>query len=186
MKTKKSQVSELRSSTLRVSRAHFFYVLVSAVIVMMYDSWKLIPYEQSLQRWTIVVVMMFVSTGLWYASRYLTSNDKYYKGVLMAIIALDIFVAAFAVYIGRGMASRGVLLFAIPITISALISRPAIFATAGFSLAAYWFAALRYFFLNPSEGYRIELYGDLMFYGSCFFILAAILYIVRSRNKVVD
>jgi hypothetical protein len=188
MKTKKQkkEVSELRSSTLRVARAHFFYVLIYAAVVMMYDSWKLIPYEQSLQRWTVVVFMMFIGTGVWYASRYKTKNNNYYKAILMAIIALDIFVAAFSVYVGRGMASRGVALFAIPIVISALISRPAIFATAAFSVTAYWFAALRYFFLHPSEGYRIELYADLIFYSACFFIMAGMLYIVRTRSKIVD
>lgn len=185
-KTLKPIVSELRSSTLRIARAHFFYVLIFAIFVLMYDAWKLVTYDASLQRWTVSVAMMFISTAVWYAARNKVENDSYYKVILMVLVALDIFVAGFTVYVGRGMASRGVALFAIPIIISALISRPAIFAAAAFSLSTYWFAAIKYFNTFPSEGYRVELYADLSFYGASFFILAALLYILRTRHKFSD
>ncbi len=187
MKIKKQKFSHLRSRTIRVARAHFLYVLIFAITIMLYDSWRLIAYEQTLQRWTLVVVMMFISTAAWYASRYQTQNDKYYKVILMVLIVLDIFVASYTVYLERGMASSSVILYSVPIIISALISRAAIFATAGFCLAAYSLALFKYFYLEPAgEGIRVQLYGSLFLYGSSFFILAAILYIVRTRDKIVD
>ena len=187
MKAKTKNTSELRSRTLRVARAHFFYILAFAITIMLYDAWRLIAYEQSLTRWTVVVLMMFLGTGTWYAARHQSTNDIYYKAILMTIVALDIFVASFTVYVERGMASSSVMLFSIPIAISALISRSAIFATAGFSLAAYALALFKYFYMEPGgEGIRVQLYGNLFFYGSTFFVLAAVLYIIRSRNKIVD
>jgi hypothetical protein len=80
------------------------------------------------------------------------------------------------------MASRGVALFALPIVVSAItLSRSAIFATASLSVGAYSYAAIKYFTDNPSEGYKVELYGDVLFYSASFFILAAVLWaLVRS------
>ncbi|MFO0920481.1 MAG: hypothetical protein U0451_02305 [Candidatus Saccharimonadales bacterium] len=186
-KTKNIQVSEARSSTLRVARAHFLYILVLATTVMLYDAWRLTAYEQSLSRWMSVVLMMFVGTATWYAARYKTAQDKYYQAILFTIIALDIFFAAYTVYLERGMSSSSVILFAVPLVISALISRSSIFATAAFCLTAYALAILKYFYIEPAgEGIRVQLYGSLFLYGSCFFVLAALLYIVSSKNKYTD
>ncbi len=185
-KFKLPKTSTLRSPVLRTTRAHFFYVLIFSAFVLQIDAWKLITPEASLQRWTMAIIMLVVTTTCWYAARQRKSTESYYQAIMFGLIALDIYVAGFLVFAGRGMASRGVALFAIPIVLSAIISRPAIFATAAFSLAAYWFAAIKYFNLYPSEGYRIELYADLSFYGAAFFVLAALLYIIRSRDKIVD
>jgi Na+/proline symporter len=51
-------------------------------------------------------------------------------------------------------------------------------AAAAYSLTAVW-----YYVANPSEGYRIELYGEVGFYSALFFIVAALLWdIMRSKN----
>ncbi|MCA9333245.1 hypothetical protein KDA00_05235 [Candidatus Saccharibacteria bacterium] len=183
---KKTKVSSLRPSVLRVTRAHYFYVLAFAVFVLQYDAWKLVTYDAALQRWTVVIAMFVGTTICWFAARRKEHSNMYYQAILSGLIVLDIYVAAFSIYTGRGMASRGVALFAIPIILSSLISRSSIFATAAFSSAAYWYSAIRYFNLHPSEGYRVELYADLTFYSACFFIFAALLYIVTTKSKNTD
>lgn len=185
-KQKPPQVSSFRPSILRLTRVHFFYVLAYAAFILEYDAWKIITPQALSQRWTMATVMLIVTTICWYLARNRVSSDSYYKSIAFALISLDIFVAGFSVFSQRGMASRAVALFAIPIIISALISRTAIFATAALSVAAYTYAAVHYFALNPSEGYKVELYGDLTFYSAIFFILAALLWVVISRSKPTD
>ncbi len=181
-KSKQPKTSPLRSPVLRATKVHFFYVLAVVVFIIEYDAWKLITHEALLQRWTMACFMLVVVTTCWYAARQQTTNDNYYKFIAGALIGLDILVASFSVYTQRGMSSRAVVLFAIPLIMAAIISRAAIFATAAFSVAAYSFAAVRYFALNPSEGYKIELYGDLTFYSAIFFILAALLWVFISKH----
>jgi hypothetical protein len=175
-----------RSFTIRLTRVHFFYVAAYAGVVLLYDAWKLITYQSLLERWTMAVILLVVTTACWYAARQKVNSAAYYKYIVSTLILLDIYVAAFSVYTQRGMASRAVALFAIPIVISALVGRSALFATAAFSVAAYSFAAVRYFALNPSEGYKVELYGDLAFYSALFFVLAGLLWVVISRDKKTE
>lgn len=184
-KIKKSEkISEpSRSFTIRLTRVHFFYVIAYAGVVLLYDAWRLITHESLLERWTMTVIMLVVTTTCWYAARQRVNSVAYYKYIVSTLILLDIYVAAFSVYTQRGMASRAVTLFAIPIVISSLIGRSALFATAAFSVAAYSFAAVRYFALHPSEGYKVELYGDLAFYSALFFVLAGLLWVVISKEK---
>jgi len=76
----------------------------------------------------------------------------------------------------RGMASRAVLLFCLPIAMSAALrSKTALYGTAAVSAMAYSLAAIKYFMDYPSEGYKVELYGDVLFYSALFFVLAAML-----------
>lgn len=184
VKNRTPPASTLRNPVLRATKVHFFYVLAYAVFVLEYDAWKLITPEALLDRWSMVTVMLVVTTLCWYAARQKITNSNYYRAILSVIIILDIYVAAFTVFQGRGMASRGVALFAIPIITAALVSRAAIFATAALSVAGYSFAAVRYFALYPSEGYKVELYGDLSFYSASFFIFSALLWIIISKSNL--
>ncbi len=185
-KSTKSSVSTLRAPIVRITRAHFFYVAAYTAFVLEYDAWKLITPDSLLQRWTIATIMLVVTTICWYAARNKVKNDQYYAAIAWVLIILDLYVAGFSVFSQRGMASRGVALFAVPIIIATLVSRAALFATAALATAVYTFAAVRYFALHPSEGYKVELYGDLTFYSAIFFVLAAFLWIVVSRTKKPD
>lgn len=169
----------LQTNSVRVARMHFVYVAVFATSIIAYDAWKLITTQSLMERWTLAVTMLVLTTTLWFIARNTVFRANVYQLIIFAFIALDTVVAAYAVYFGRGMASRGVVLFAIPIAVSTvLLSRSALYATAAIAAAAYSYAALKYFTDNPSEGYKVELYGDLFFYSACFFILASLLWIV--------
>jgi hypothetical protein len=180
--TAKKQMGWLQTNTVRVARLHFVFVFLYAASVIAYDAWKLITTEALLERWTVAVIMLVVTTVVWFIARNTTLSATAYRGLLYALIVMDIVTASYSVYSGRGMASRGVALFALPIVVSAItLSRSAIFATASLSVGAYSYAAIKYFTDNPSEGYKVELYGDVLFYSASFFILAAVLWaLVRS------
>jgi hypothetical protein len=181
-KQTRKQMSWLQTNTVRISRFHFVFVFIYAASVIAYDAWKLITAQALLERWTVAVLMLVVTTVVWFIARNTTLSLGVYRSLLYALIVMDIVVAGYSVYSGRGMASRGVALFALPIIVSAItLSRSAIFATASLSVGVYSYAAIKYFTDHPSEGYKVELYGDLFFYGACFFILAAMLWtLVRS------
>ncbi len=175
----KQQMGWLQTNTVRIARLHFVYVAVFMISIIAYDAWKLITTQSLMERWTVAVVMLVMTTALWFIARNTALKANIYQFVVLAFIAMDILVAAYAVYFGRGMASRGVALFAIPIVVSTvLLSRSALYATAALSAAGYSYAAIKYFTNYPSEGYKVELYGDLFFYGASFFILASLLWVV--------
>jgi heme/copper-type cytochrome/quinol oxidase subunit 4 len=94
-------------------------------------------------------------------------------------------MASFNVYVQRGMASRAVALYAIPLVVSTvLMSRAALLTTAALCVAAYTTTAVSYFVLNFNEGYKIELYGEITSYSVYFVILAALLWVsIRHKPK---
>ena len=179
-----SQINRLRNNLLHVSRIHFLYVLVFAIQIVFYDAWHLITLESVMQRWIATACLLIVTTLVWYLSKNRIRNLNTYKYLTWALILADIAMASFSVYAQRGMASRAVLLFSIPILVSAiLLSRSALLATATFSIAVYVVTAVMYFVIHFNEGYKIELYGEVGFYCAIFLILASLLWIIIKSKK---
>lgn len=173
------QMTWLQTNTVRAARLHFALVLLFAASIIAYDAWKLITSQSLIERWTVAVIMLSVTTVVWFIARHTTYSASVYRTLLYVLILMDIAFASYSVYAGRGMASRGVALFALPIAVSAIsLSRSTIFATASLSVGAYTYAAIKYFTDHPSEGYKVELYGDLLFYSASFFVLAALLWVI--------
>lgn len=175
-------MSWLQTNTVRIARLHFVLVVLFAIFTILYDAWKLVTPIMLMQRWSVVVAMLIVTTAVWFVARNMTLKNNIYRLLVTVLIVMDILFAGYAVYSGRGMASRGVALFAIPIIVAAVsLSRSALFATATLCAGIYSYTAIKYFTDHPSEGYKVELYGDLFFYSACFFLLAALLWaVVRS------
>lgn len=155
-----------------------------AAVIIAYDAWHVLTPEAVLQRWTMVGIFMAVSAVIWAAARFKVKVAFYYQSLVYGLIALDIALATFNIYTQRGMASRAIILYAIPITVAAVLhSRSVIFATAALCAASYVVAAVRYFVVNFNEGYKVELYGEILFYSSMFFVLASLLWlVVRSQR----
>lgn len=184
----KKETSTLRVPVLRLARIHFWYVLAFALSIIVYDAWALITPDAVLGRWTATGLMLVITTVIWHLSRshHVNLNPVFYKLCVYVLVLMDIAIATFIVYAERGMASRGVALYAIPIAVSAVLaSRSALYATASLSAGAYWFWAVRYFVVNFNEGYKIELYSTLAFYSATFFVLAALLSLLvqMTHNK---
>lgn len=174
--TAKNKTVGLRSSVLRTTGVHFVYAAALVAQIIIYDAWKLITPTMVMQRWLVAAVLLVVTTLAWYIAKSKPLANQTYRWLVAALVATDIFVASFLVYSQRGMASRAVLLYVIPLVTSAvLLSRSAILATAALSAAAYTSMAISYFVLNFNEGYKIELYGEVGFYTIVLFIVALLL-----------
>jgi hypothetical protein len=102
-----------------------------------------------------------------------------YMALIMLIVIADIIFTASIIYWERGLASKSVVLFAIPIITSATLrSRSALLATASLCAAAYSTSAVRYFNLHYGESFRVELYGYVGLFCASFFILATLLMVI--------
>ena len=184
MANKKDNSSDVAYAVLRAARAHFVYAGAFIGSIVIFDSWNLITHEGIVQRWTAAAALLFVTTVVWYLSRGGSRSSLYYKLLAKALITTDIIFAAYNVYLQRGMASKAVALFAVPIITAAILkSRRTILATAILSTAAYTFASVKYFHLHYGEGFKVELYGEIFFYSAIFFVLSALLIgLVRPKN----
>ncbi len=177
------KTNTLQQSLLSVTRILFLFVGLFALTIVISDAWNLIPPTVVLQRWTLAALVLVVNGGVWYAARQTTSNTlmRAYAWILsLTMIA----VATVLVFAQRGMASKAVALYLLPlIIISVLRSRVALVTTAILALASYSLAVMRYFVTSPGEGYKVELYAELLFYGGFFFVVAGLLYALAVHRK---
>ena len=187
-KTKDSKLSYaqwLRQSAIRVARVHFVLIGVYVATVIAYDAFNLITEDALLARWTMASILLVASAIFWYLTRIDGKASGYYGWIIYGFIMLDMALASFSVYTQRGMASKSVFLYVIPIVIAALLlRRAALYMVATISVAAYSLTAIWYSVNNPSEGYKIELYGEVGFYSALLFVVAALLWgVIRSKNS---
>lgn len=175
----------LRAGTIRLCRVHFVLVAVYVAYIIASDATHLITPDVVLQRWTMTTVLLIVLAVVWALAKRTVNMSNYYRLLIYTLITLDILVAGFSVYSQRGMASRAVMLFAVPMVTSAILqSRSALFMTATLSVAAYALAAVKYFVDYFNEGYKAELYIEVGLYCAVLFVMAGVLSIlVSSKNQ---
>lgn len=167
----------LKNSLVRISKIQLVLVVIYIAQIIAYDSSKLITPEVLLWRWYAIAGVAIVSVTVLYLARSKITHPDHYKILTWALILADIAFAAFNVYTQRGMASRSVALFFIPIIISTiLLSRVALFSTALLCVIVYTTTAVAYFVNYFNEGYKIELYGEIFFYSGLFIIAAGMLW----------
>lgn len=166
----------LQNGVLRISRVHFFLVAALVGQIILYDAWKVLTPDVVMWRWVSALVLLVGTTVVWQLAHSPDKSPGFYKRLVFGLVALDIAIATFGVYTQRGMASRAVFLYAIPIIVSAiLLSRVALFTTATMCIAAYATAAMVYFTVYFNEGYKAELYAEVGFYSAGFLLLAGLL-----------
>jgi hypothetical protein len=176
----KKLTNSLQASVLKVTRVHFLYVGVYIASIVAFDTWNLITHEGIVWRWEAAALLLIINAVCWYVARSAFAGRLPYKLVVLALVVADIMFAAQNVYWERGMASKAVALFVVPIVLSAVLqSRRAILATATFCFAAYSFVLVRYFHLHYGEGFKVELYGTILLYCGVFFITALLLLAIR-------
>lgn len=175
----------LRNSVVLVAKVHFLIVLAYIAQIIAYDASKLITPEVVLQRWYAAAALTAVAAAVWYLARSKVNNISTYKFLTWTLVLADIAFAVFNVYTQRGMASRAVVLFFIPIIISAiLLSRVALFSVAILCIAAYTTTAVAYFVNYFNEGYKVELYGEILFYSFMFIVAAFTLWgVIKSKHS---
>jgi hypothetical protein len=181
---RKLSESEFRKGLVGICKVHFALVLLFVIQIILYDASRLITPEAVLDRWVVAAMLLAITGSIWYFAKSQNGNLIFYKSFLITLIGSDIVMASFYVYDTRGMASRAVFLYIIPIVIAGLLlSRAALFATAILCIAAYSLTAIAYFTLNFNEGYKVELYGEVGFYSAMFLIVAGLLATILHPRK---
>lgn len=183
---KKSAVSAFnprRSQLLRTVRLHFYFLLACAGALITFEAWNLITHQASLWRWTYLAGLAIVCCLVWfYLKCYARAVSALTRATYVLIVA-DIIFAGLNVYAQRGMASKAVMLFVLPLLVAAqLKDRATLLVTAGLSVVAYSLAAIRYFYTFYGEGYRVELYGEVGFYSLLLVIFALLLMPARASR----
>lgn len=175
----------LKNNLVRVAKVHFLLAIAYVVQIIAYDASKLITPDVVLKRWYWIAGLTAVAAIVWYLARSQPGTTATYKFLAWALIIADIAFATFNVYTQRGMASRAVLLFLIPILLSAiLMSRVSLFTTAILCVTAYTTASVAYFVNYFNEGYKIELYGEILFYSAVFLMAASLLWpLVKTKQN---
>lgn len=171
---KRKKEASLRSGIITFCKLHFLLIGGVLIQTVIYDASKLITPEVVLERWLVISGLLAVNSIIWYLTVSKAGHMLLYKSLLGVMIFSDILMASYFVYSGRGMASRAVIFYVLPIIIAGLLkSRSAIFATAILSIAAYSLAAVSYFVINFNEGYKVELYGEVGFFSFILLLLAS-------------
>lgn len=171
-------------NVIRICKIHFVLVALIIAQTILYDASMLIASDVVLKRWLISATLLAATTAVWYFAKSRVISVKQDQLLIFTLIITDILVASYGVYAGRGMASRAVLLFVIPILVAAtLLKRSAVYATTALCVAAYTLACVSYFVLNFNEGYRVELYGEIGFYSVALFLCSALVATLLPKNR---
>jgi hypothetical protein len=180
-KNKKSgpAVGWLQTTTVRLTRAHFVYLGFYFLSIVIFDASNLYTHMAIAQLWTAGGVLLGMVAFLWAIARLKINDYWFYVIVALALIVADIVFASYLVWWQRGLYSKSVMLFTVPIvSAAALRSRSILLATSAVSAAAYSTISVRYFFTNYGLGYRVELWGTVGFFSAMFFVLALLLMII--------
>lgn len=175
----------LKNSIRRVVKLHYLLIAMLAGQAVTYDGWQLLTPESIAKRWIALTALFITVTSCGYLIKLRKTNKFVLFKVVWVLIIADVIFASYSVYLSRGMASRAVALFAVPIIVSAVFaSRRALFLTSSLAAASYVITAFIYFDRHFNEGYKIELYGEVGFYSALMFILAGLLWaVIRYRKK---
>lgn len=177
-------ITWLRTATIRLARIHFLLMFLYGGSIILFDSSHLMAPEIITKRAVTISTALVISTVAWTLAHKHVENSAYYKWIVYSLIVMDLVVAGLSVFWDRGVASREVVLFAVPIISAAvLVNRTIIFATAALSVATYVAAVTRYDYLHPNELMNVELYGVTAIYSAMMFVFAAILWIVVRARK---
>lgn len=171
-KKTKAKKYDLQTATIRVARTGFAFVAVFLMTTIIFDSWNLLTKDSVGRRWSSAIAVLMVTAGVWYLARR-KSSDSYYNTLIMTLVISQIVFAGLNVYWERGIASTLPILFIIPIlTAGAMKKRTTLLFAAILSAAVYSTAAVVYFNENYGEGYRVQLWGQIFFFGGLFFVVA--------------
>ncbi len=139
---------------------------------IIFDSWNLLTKVSVGRRWSSAIAVLLVTAVVWYMARR-KGSDSYYNTLIMTLVISQILFAGLSVYWERGIASTLPILFIIPIlTAGAMKKRTSLLFAALLSAAVYSTAAVVYFNENYGEGYRVQLWGQIFFFGGLFFVVA--------------
>ncbi len=145
---------------------------------------NLVTKELVMLRWTATGMLLLAVALSWYFARHNSTNPNYYRIFYYLLIMVNVIYGTFNIYTQRGMASKAVIMFTVPIILSAfLLSRVAIFTTAIISSVGYVLATTKYFYDYFNEGYTAELYIESAMYVGLFFVIATMLSMLTKFHR---
>ena len=185
---KKSKTSStagwLQTTAVRITRVHFLYVAAFLLSVVIFDTWNLYTHEAVSQLWTAGGILLAFNVIVWFLSRLKVQSYWFYVAVALALIVGDIIFASYIVYWQRGLYSKAIMLYTVPIiSAAALRSRSILLTSTMLSAAAYSTVSVRYFYNHYGLGYRVELWGTVGFFSAMLFVLALLLMILVNPTQ---
>ncbi len=164
----------------RVSRTVYFLLGFFALSIIIFDSGNLITREAVIQRWTACSILLVVNTLCW-ALAGQKNRVESKKAATITLALCSLLFAGFMTYWERGMASSSTILYVIPLlVIATLKNRHGLMAFAALSAGTYAFAAVKYFNDFFNEGYRIQLWGNIVLYSGLIFVSAWFIMIIAG------
>lgn len=182
---KKHAVS-YRAGILTAVKAHFLLAGAYIAQLILFDASKLIPPEVVKERWLSVALFVVAIALIGYLVKINPYRTKLHRILILVLATIDMAFASHNVYLTRGMASRAVVLFIVPLCVVALLmSLSALLMTATVCAAVYITTCVSYFVNNFNEGYKVELYGEVGLYSASFYVFAYLLWAVVKNRKVL-
>lgn len=183
MSTKK-QINNIQITVIRSLRLGIAFTIIFGLSNLIYKAWRLLTPDILQQRFYIAGTLLLIHiVMLAFATKHYSSVTTY-KLIMWLQTLSFLTLAGYCIYSERGMASNAVVLFIVPIIISSLQrSGKALLATTTLAATIYSASAIIYFRQFPSEGYKVELYGGLLFYCAVFYVIAALLWVlIKSKD----
>lgn len=177
-KVKQSQKAENISLT-RLTRTMYFLISFYVLSIVMFDSGNLITRESVIDRVTVAFALLVLNTLAWYvaAERVIVAKRLFIYLLTFGLLGF----AGITTYWERGMASTSTIFYVLPLlTIATLKNRHSLLATAALAAGTYSFAAVKYFNDFFNEGYRIQLWGNLVLYSGVIFAIAWLIMIIAD------
>lgn len=169
--------------SLSASRLGFAFIAIYGLTNGIYQAWKLLAPEVIRERWLITIGLFALNIVLWQLGRRPGLAGIYYRTILWLQALMYVALSAYSIYSERGMASNSIILFVIPIAIIALERRRSSLALVTvLSCATYGATAIKYFFNYPSEGYKVELYGGIVFYVGVLMVISYLLWLLGKSK----
>lgn len=176
-------VETMHDKLLKFLKLNFAVILTYGIFTTLYEAWQLITPYALMVRWILFCLVIVLASLIWLYVRRQTSPRAVKRAVASLIAANIAFVSA-NIYFERGMASRAVMLYSLPIIAAGLFrSKSATFLSALFCALAYSLSAIWYSVVHPSEGYKIEIYGTIIFYCTFMFVMAGLVNLLSSNSK---
>ena len=177
----KQSKNDLSLTLTRVTRTIFFFASFYALSIIIFDSGNLITREAVIDRWTLLTGLLAINSLVWLVSAQ-TVHKPSLQVILRLILAVTLlFVAGFTTYWERGMASSSTIFYILPLlVIATLRSRHALLATTLLAASTYAFAAVKYFNDFFNEGYRVQLWGNILLYGGTIFACAWLIMVITD------
>jgi len=146
----------------KFAHTSYFFCAIYVAYIVTADSGNLIPRDIIIQRWSGLTALILVTTIVWYVLHETKSKKKHVYAII-ALALMQLILAGLTTYWERGMASTSTLMYALPlITIASLNAPRLLTASAIAASATYALAIVVYFNAFFNEGFRIQLWSQML------------------------